>query len=124
MSEDDINEVCDLIIDVFGEQWFPGNVGKREDGIINRDGDLYPYVCVVKGDNKTFYNGADEIDEVRDYIYETLDDSMTDPDGSGVWLVTAVVDTAARRVMYPEFRIGFGHGRPMGGYDAPLESLS
>lgn len=104
MSEDDINEVCDLIIDAFGEQWFPGNVGKREDGILNADGDLYPYVCVVKGENKTFYYGVDEIDEVRDYIYEIIDDSINDPDGSGVWLVTAVVHTPGRKVMYPSFR--------------------
>lgn len=103
---DDDFDIVDWISDRFGVQDCGAGVSE-DDGILNSDGDPYAFVCVVKGGNKTFYNGVDDVVEASDYIAQTLYDSNSDPDGEGVWLVVAVVKTDDLTVAYPEYdRVG------------------
>jgi hypothetical protein len=102
-TEDDYDravEIADSIIDTYGPNW---DSRTSYSGIISPDDELYEFVCVVRGQNKTYYDGMNDFDEAQEYASNVITDSVSDPDGEGVWVVIAVVRTSDSKVFYPEY---------------------
>jgi len=91
---------------------------RDSDGIIASGGKTYRYVCVVKGGDKTYYDGADSLEEANEQALDIIRDSTNDPDGEGVWAVIAVIDTKNREVIYPQYEMTLATG-----YKTSLDSL-
>lgn len=95
-------DIIDDLVSAFGRQ--DAHPGMRDDdGTYDADGNTYQFICIVKGGNKTFFDGFESMDEARDKVQEVIYESAVDPDGQGVWMVTAVVDTVSREVWYPAY---------------------
>lgn len=85
-----------------------GNIsrGPADAGFYNGDRELYRFIAVVKGGNfDVFYDGYEEWDEAAEYAQETAYGSVSDPDGEGVWMVVAIVDTKTDEVYYPDVMV-------------------
>lgn len=101
-TEIDTQQVVDRITNAFGDP----QRGPADAGFYNGDRDLYRFIAVVKGgDFDVFYDGHEEWDEAAEYAETTAYDSVVDPDGQGVWMVVAIVDTKTDEVYYPEVQV-------------------
>lgn len=98
-TEINTQEVVDRITNAFGDP----KRGPADAGFYNGDRNLYRFIAVVKGGNfDVFYDGYEEWDEAAEYAQETAYGSVSDPDGEGVWMVVAIVDTKTDEVYYPD----------------------
>lgn len=100
--EIDTQEIVDRVQNAFGVP----RRGPVDSGFYNGDRDLYRFIAVVKGSFSgsmdVFYDGYEEWDEAAGYAQETAYGSITDPEGEGIWLVVAIVDTTTDEVYYPD----------------------
>jgi hypothetical protein len=100
--EIDTQEIVDRVQNAFGVP----RRGPVDAGFYNGDRDLYRFIAVVKGSLSgsmdVFYDGYEEWDEAAEYAQETAYGSITDPEGEGIWLVVAIVDTTTDEVYYPD----------------------
>lgn len=100
MITDETYDLIDDIIMAFGSPRYNDDSPMTDD-----EGNLYPYIVVVKGEDETWYDGFESWDEAREKCDEIVYDSVVDWECGGVWAVVAVVETATRRLYYPTYRV-------------------
>jgi len=93
------------VVDRIQSAWGTPRRGPSESGFYDSDKNLYRFISVIKGgDFDVLYDGHDEWDESAEYAETSIYDSVVDPDGQGIWVVVAIVDTTTSEIYYPEYR--------------------
>lgn len=97
------DETYDLIDDIYTAFGSP-RYGNNDDGITDADGDIYNYICVVRGGDDVFYDGFSEWSEACEKCDTTAYESIIDWEFEGVWMVVAVIETKTGGIMYPSYK--------------------
>lgn len=96
-------ETYDMIDDIYSAFGTPRR-GNNDAGMTDADGNIYNYICVVRGDDEVFYDGFDEWSEAYDKCDTTAYESIIDWEYEGVWMVVAVIETKTGGIMYPSYK--------------------
>jgi hypothetical protein len=104
-AEIEQREQAEEMMDRIQSAWGTPRHGSPQSGFWDSDGNLYRFIAVVKGgDFDVLYDGKDEWDEAAEYADTSIYDSVVDPDGQGMWIVVAIVDTTNGEIYYPNYR--------------------